>query len=110
MKRIAQGENALIRRNLLKADGTALLLSTLTLLKAEILQNGSVIETLTYPVAKLRQGATTSQAELEVNTTVSASFKKGRVAIRWTIQATSAIFSAEGIQKDIITEDVLDVT
>lgn len=109
MKRIAQGENALIRRNLLKADGTALLLSSLTLFTAEIIQKGIVIETNTYPEDKLRQGSTTSQAELEVTTDISDLFRKGRVAIRWTIEANSALFSSEGIQKDIITEDVLDV-
>lgn len=110
MKRIAQGENAIVRRNLLKADGTALLLSTLTLLRAEIIQSGTVIETNTYPSAKLRQGGSTSQAELEVTTDISAKFKKGRASIRWTIQANSAVFTAEGIQKDIISEDVFDVT
>lgn len=109
MKRIAQGENALIRRNLLKADGTALLLSSLTTLTAQVIQKGIVIETLTYPSTRLRQGGTTSQAELEINTTVSGQFKKGRITIRWTIVATSIIFTAEGVQKDIIDEDVLDV-
>lgn len=109
MKRIAQGENAIVRRNLLKADGTPLLLSTLTTLRAEIVQSGMVIETNTYPSTKLRQGGSTSQAELEVTTDISATFLKGRVAIRWTVVAPSLIFTAEDIQKDIITEDVFDV-
>lgn len=110
MKRIAQGENALIRRNLKKADGTDLLLASLTTLTADIIQNGVVIESLTYPSAKLRQGATTSQAALEVSTTVSAQFHKGRVEVKWTlVQPNVTIFAAELIQKDIITEDILDV-
>lgn len=109
MKRIAQGENALIRRDLKKSDGTALLLSTLTTFTAEIIQGGNVIELLTYPSAKLRQGTTTSQAELEVTTDVSAKFRKGRVEVRWTLIAPSVIFTSEDIQKDIITEDILDV-
>jgi hypothetical protein len=109
VKRITAGENAIIRRNLEKADGTALLLSSLTSLTAEIMQNGVVIESLTYPAAKLRQGATTSQIELEINTTVSVRFKKGRVSVRWTIVASSAVFTAEGSQKNIKSQDVLDV-
>jgi hypothetical protein len=109
MKRIAKGENAIVRRNLLKADGTPLLLSTLSTLTAEIIQSGLILETNTYPSAKLRQGGSTSQAELEVTTNISDMFLKGRVAIRWTIVAPSLIFTVEDIQKDIITEDVFDV-
>jgi hypothetical protein len=109
VKRITQGENALVRRYLLKADGTPLLLADLTLLQADILQTGNIIETNTYPSAKLRQGVSTSQVELEVTTDISARFRKGRVAIKWTLQAPSLIFTAEDIQKDIITEDVFDV-
>lgn len=109
MKIIAKGENALIRRNLKKADGTALLLSSLTTFTAELMQGGNVIELVTYPSAKLRQGATTSQGEYELNTTISNTLKKGRVSIRWTFIANNVLFTAEGIQKDIITEDVLDV-
>jgi hypothetical protein len=109
VKRIAQGENALIRRNLKQADGSNLLLSTLSTFTAEIIQAGNVIELLTYPSAKLREGTTTSQAELEVSTDVSAQFRKGRVSIRWTLVAPSVVFTSEDIQKDIITEDVLDV-
>jgi hypothetical protein len=109
LKRITTGENAIIRRNLLKADGTVLLLSSLTSLTAEIMQNGVVIESLSYPVAKLRQGASTSQIELEINTTTSAKFKKGRVNVRWTIVASSAVFTSEGSQKNIKSQEVLDV-
>ena len=109
LKRIEKGENALIRRDLKKVDGTDLLLSTLTTFTAEILQNGKVIETLTYPSTKLRQGSTTSQAELEITTTVSNQFRKGKVCVRWTLVAPSTVFTDEDIQKDIITEEVLDV-
>lgn len=109
MKRIAKGENALIKRNLKKADGTDLLLADTTLLKAEVIQNGSVLETITYPHARLRQGDTTSQVVLEINTTLSNMFTVGRVAVRWTIQIVSAVFSSELLQKDIITKDVLTV-
>lgn len=109
MKIIAKGENALIRRNLKKADGTALLLSDLTTRTAELIQNGVVIESLTYPSARLRQGTSTSQIEYEINTTTSNLLRKGRVAIRWTFIGANALFTSEGVQKDIITEDVLDV-
>ena len=109
MKRINSGENVLIRRNLEKADGTVLLLSSLSTFTAEVMQNGSVIETLTYPSARLRQGTTTSQAEVEINTTTSNKFKRGRVSIRWTLVAANALFTSETTQKDIIIEDILDV-
>lgn len=73
------------------------------------MQNGTVIETVTYPSAKLRQGGSTSQAELEVVVATSLKFKKGRVSVRWTVTAASAIFTSDLIQKDIITEDILEV-
>jgi hypothetical protein len=109
MKRIAQGENVLIRRNLKKVDGGDLLLTNVATLQAEIIQEGSVIEILSFPSPRLRQGLLPNQAELEIVTDTSNRFKKGRVAIRWTIICDSNIFLAERIQKDIITEDVLDV-
>lgn len=109
MKRIGQGENALIRRFLKKADGTDLLLSELTLLRAEVMQKGNVMETLTYPTAKIRQGSTNYQVEVEIDTTLSEQFAKGRVSIKWTLEADSLLFSAEGIQRDVIEEDILDV-
>lgn len=109
MKIIARGENALIRRNLEQVDGTDLLISTLTTLSVEIIQFGNVIETITYPHNKLRIGSSDSQAELEITTDISAQFSVGRVSARWTVIGESAIFTAESIQKDIITEDILDV-
>jgi hypothetical protein len=109
LKIIARGENALIRRNLEQVDGTDLLLNTLTTLTVEIIQFGNVIETLTFPHDKLRIGSSDSQAELEVSTDVSAQFVAGKVSARWTVIGESDIFTAEGIQKDIITEDILDV-
>jgi hypothetical protein len=109
LKQITHGDNALIRRNLKKVDETVLLLADVTTLSAEISQNGSVIETLTYPHAKLRQGATTSQVELEVSTDVSAKFGKGKVTVKWTIVVASAIFTSEGSQKSTKYENILDV-
>jgi hypothetical protein len=109
MKRIAQGENVLVRRDLKRVDGSDLLLIHVAILQAEIIQEGSVIEILSYPSPRLRQGLLPNQVELEIVTDTSNRFKKGRVAIRWTIVCDSTLFLAERIQKDIITEDVLDV-
>lgn len=94
---------------MIKADGTSLLLANVSELTAEIIQKGEVKEMLTYPSSKLREGTSTSQIELELSTDVSATLQKGRVTVRWTIVGANALFQHEGIQKDIITEDVLTV-
>jgi hypothetical protein len=109
MRVITQGENCIIRRNLKRADKTPLQLAETSLLKAEIIQDGTVLETLTYPVAKLRQGQTSSQAELEVTTDVTNKFRKGKVSVRWEIRINNAEFDVENFQSDKITEVVFDV-
>ena len=109
MKVIQKGENVIIRRNLLKADESALLLADITSLTVDIKQGGDVIDTLTYPGAYIRQGESTSQVEIEISTTNSNKFKAGKVSLRYTIIANNADFSGEGTQKDIIQEDVLSV-
>jgi hypothetical protein len=109
LKQITHGDNALIRRNLKKVDKTDLLLEDVTTLSVEISQNGTVIETIVYPHAKLRQGSTTSQVELEVTTDVSAQFVKGKVTAKWKIVVASEIFTSEDIQQSTKYETILDV-
>lgn len=109
MRVIQKGENVIIRRNLLKADGSALLLAQITSLSVAIIQDGYVIETLTYPGTHIRQGESTSQLELEISTTNSNKFKKGKVNLKYTLIFANIEFEAEGIQKDIIEENVLNV-
>lgn len=109
MRVINKGENVIIRRNLLKSDGTALLLSTVSSLSVNLVQDGVVVEAYTYPSTYLRQGTSTSQLELEISTAVSNSFKKGKVTMKVTITFANVEFDAEGLQRDIIEEAILNV-
>lgn len=99
--KIAKGENFLVRFNLKQKDGTALLLSSLTSMSVDILQNSKVIESLTYPSANLRQGETTSQAEVEVRTVTSNKFSKGNVFLKTTIVAPDSDFDTEEAQTKV---------
>ena len=109
MRVINKGENVIIRRNLLKADGSNLLLSETTSLTVDVIQNGYVIESYTYPSTYLRQGESTNQMELEISTTISNQFKKDKVSLKYTLIFANAEFSGEGVQKDIIEENALIV-
>lgn len=109
MRIINKGENVIIRRNLQKADGSNLLLSEITSLSVSIIQDGAVIETLTYPSTYLRQGQSTNQLELEISTTNSNKFKVGKVSLKYTIVFANAEFTGEGTQKDIIEEPILNI-
>jgi hypothetical protein len=109
MKQINRGENALIQRDLKKLDATPLLLTEVDSVVAEVIQNGNVIETLSYPSPRLRQGSTPSQVILEIITTISQLFTRGIVELRWTIIGDHAMYTAEGKKTNIIVEQVLDV-
>lgn len=109
MKLITKGENAIIRRNLEKADGSDLMADDLTTISVDIIQNGNTLETLSYPTPKLRKGTVDWQVDLEISTDISNQFTTGKVVARWTLIGSSAIFTAEAIQKVIIIEDILDV-
>lgn len=109
MRIINKGENIIIRRNLKQANGDELPLSNVESLKLEILQSGTLVERLEYPSQFLRLGELSNQIEIEVSTSVSNRFRKGRVTFKYEITVQNDDFAGEGIQKDVIEEAVLVV-
>ena len=109
MTTILKGENILVRRNLLQADGTTpLLVSSLTLAKATIIQFGTPLQTYTLNTnAELRQGTTTSQLELEIKKTLSATFAKGDIIIEWEIEINIAEFDVDTVNNQQFRETAL---
>lgn len=103
--RIKTGENFIVRLDLKDKDGSNLLLSSLVSMGVDVKQNGSVLESMTYSSTNLRQGETTSQAEIEVRTTTSAKFKKGNVYLKVTVVAPDSDFDTESNQTKI--EEIL---
>ncbi len=101
---IYAGENLLLQRDLKDADGNNLLLSSLTSLRVDILQDEKLITTYYYPSGYFRQGATNSQVEIEVSTEISTQLRRGNLSFRYTITAPNTEFTAEGSQIDIFTE------
>lgn len=103
---ITRGENFIVRRDLFLADGvTPLLLANLTILKVTIVQADKVLRTYNYPEPELRQGLSTSQAELEVSTTTSDLIIPGKAKLIWYLRRTNPTFVFEGNQLDVIVED-----
>lgn len=106
---IIKGENAIVRINLTQADGTtALLYSDCLLIKAEVIQLGRVLVTyIAGTDAEIRQGATTSQVEIEIKKAVTESFIAGtKVQLKLYIETANAEFSVDGEQSDIMIEDI----
>lgn len=107
---IKAGENFLVRFNLLKKDGSALVIATdLISAVAEIKQNGKIIETLTYPAANLRVGETSNQLEIEVTQATSDLFTGGDITVKITVVATDAEFDTEEEQKKVYEKLVAKV-
>jgi hypothetical protein len=109
MKRITAGENVLFKRDLKKADGSDLLLADLLSVEIEIYQGGSVLIKYAYGTdGQLRAGDTPHQIILEITPGLSDTLKQGKVAAKWTLKGENALFT-DGVQVDIIREELLDV-
>lgn len=100
---IYPGENLMIRLNLIKKDGTPLVISTdLNSCTISLKQNGRVIETYTYPTPAndyLRVGETTSQMELEITSAITAPLTKGALSIFVEVNADDTDFD-EALTQD----------
>jgi hypothetical protein len=108
MSTIKRGENAIIQRNLFASDGTTpLLLSSLSLLHAEIIQYNVVLATYVYlptpnPVQdEIRQGSSTSQIEIEIKKELSLLFKEGDVSMKLIMEQTDAEYESDTVLRDI---------
>jgi len=116
MPTIKRGENAIIQRNLFYSNGsTALLLSSLSLLHAEIIQYGKVLATYVYlptpsPVqTEIRQGTSTSNIEVEITKEVSDTFREGSVTMKLIMEMTDAEYATDGELRDIDEFEIFTV-
>ena len=113
MTSILQGENRLLQRHLVLADGvTALPVASLKSVAVQLEQKGAVLATYTLDTDDaLRAGDDEASVILEL-TTAFTSAHKGAIRERWTLTATNAEFVAEpGEQVDrIVLDDILITT
>lgn len=101
------GENILLRRNLQKADNTALLLSETSNISATLIQAKKTVKKWVYGTDnELRQGQSTSQVELELLSTVTSGLAVGEALLKWEIKLPDAAFVVETKQVQIITEQI----
>ncbi|MBI5689253.1 MAG: hypothetical protein HZC55_04090 [Verrucomicrobia bacterium] len=109
---IFRGENLLVRRSLLMADGvTPLPLSSLSSLRVQLFQGAleKASATLgTHP--ELRQGpGGVAEVEYELTSAVSAALTKGTpLRLRWTFRVPDAGFTVEpgAVFIDMIEEEI----
>ena len=116
MPTIKRGENAVIQRNLFASDGsTALLLSSLSYLVAEVRQFGVTLATYTYlptpdPVqGEIRQGSSTSNIEVEIVKAVSDLFLEGSVTMKLIMEQTGGEYDSDGELRDIAEFEIFTV-
>lgn len=116
MPTIKKGENAIIKRNLFASDGTTpLLLSSLTALSAEIKQYNRVLATYVYSPTpdpaqpEIRQGASTSQIEVEITVELSNKFREGPVTMKLIMGQTSAEYDVDEELRDIDEFEIFTV-
>lgn len=116
MSIIKIGENAIIKRNLFASDGTTpLLLSSLALLHAQVIQNGRVLATYIYlptpnPVhPEIRQGTSTSQIEVEITTALSEDFREGAVTMKLIMEQVNGEHEVDGELRDIDEFEIFTV-
>lgn len=109
MLTVRVGENALFNRTLYDNTGANLAASSLTSGQADIIQNGTILTTYTYPSAQLHLGTSSNIIVLDIPIALSSTFQTlYPVEVRWTFKVTNANF-AEGVQEDVITETILQV-
>jgi len=99
----------MVRINLLKKDGTPLVISTdVNTATCKLKQNGNVIETYSYPSDYLRVGETTNQLELEITSAITATFSKGPVFVFTEVNADDSDFD-EALTQDKKNETLVAV-
>lgn len=94
---IIRGENRLLVRSLRLSDGsTPLLVSSLALAKATLLQGRTVRAVYTLGTDdELRAGSATDELVLELTSARSAALAEGPVTVRWELRVADADFEAE---------------
>lgn len=108
MTTLLPGENRLLTRQFVQADGvTPLLISSLASVSVALEQGGAVLARYTLGTdSQLRAGPDASSVTLELVTAFTSS-KKGAIRERWTLIAANAAFVAEP-SHDQVDRIVLD--
>lgn len=113
MLTISKGESRIFRRNLYQPDKTtAISLSSCNLVQVKLRQAGVTLVTYIKGTdTQLREGsASTNQIELEVTSTLSATFAKGYIEAEWTVKLADSNFSVDGFNNQQWVENILNVT
>lgn len=111
MTPIIVGENVIVRRSIVDSGGSAVALSSLASINAELYdEDKNIIQTYTYPSASFRLGSVSNMLELEITGSVSLKLPKGIVYIKYILEKTDAIYSVDGKLIDKISEAILEVS
>jgi hypothetical protein len=105
---VTKGENLLIRKTLLKADGTALLYTDLSNSDTKInvyFQKSLIISYSKGTSTEIRQGTTTSQLEFEL-TKAFTSTLLGEYVIEYIFQVANTDFDVDLVQVNISSQEL----
>lgn len=103
-----KGENSLLRKQLKRADGTDLNISSILDASVKIEQYGVELKKYTLGVdGELREGSLPNELELEITKVVSETLPVGRLKLIYTIEVANSDFETESRQIDIFTETLL---
>lgn len=111
---IKRGENLLIRKNLLQADGSPLLLADLAgavvHLKHTVKSKQIILKTYEYGSdPELRAGTTTSQLEFELPMVTSAELPLGSIIAEFVLDVNDVNFHVDSASRNIIRQDTIAV-
>ncbi len=107
---LVRGENAIVQRSILDADGNPVVLDSCLSISADVMAMGRVLYSTVYPSEELRQGIGASNLlELEVTGARSARFPWGSVSVRWRIKVPDSVYTTDPGQIDIVSENVFSM-
>ena len=90
------GANYISEVALVDSDGNSVNRSAIDSLAVQIRQYGRLIETLTWPTARLTDGTAANKLKIEISPAVSASLKEGIVLARVVSGDTNALYTVGG--------------
>lgn len=93
---IARGENKLLTRTLTQANGTALLVSSLTLARVELIQGGVIVATYTRGTNNELRSSGTDALVVELTAAFTASLTPGVLTERYTLHTLDLAFTVDG--------------
>lgn len=111
---IVIGENPLITRALKQSDGvTDLLLSEISVMTVQLIQDDVVKKTWTYEnpdeFTNGLQQSGSSEVEIEIEVATSETLEVGEAIMRWDISVINPLFFVSGLARSIVDEELLNV-